>query len=95
MLQQEHDERNLETIPVGTLGIIAMKGCTDSSIVIDAYLKKWRTTRKHDHENDISFKGYVRESYLIPTSTIPNPLDNTLRFSLLFDFSVFQADGGE
>ncbi len=69
MLQQEHDERNLETIPVGTLGIIAMKGCTDSSVVIDAYLKKWRTARKHDHENDISFKGYVRESYLIPTST--------------------------
>lgn len=34
-------------------------------------------------------------SYLIPTSTIPNPLDNTLRFSLLFDFSVFQADEGE
>ncbi len=34
-------------------------------------------------------------SYLIPTSVIPNPLDNTLRFSLLFDFSVFQADGGE
>ena len=34
-------------------------------------------------------------SYLIPTSTIPNPLDNTLRFSLLFDFSVFQSDEGE
>ena len=34
-------------------------------------------------------------SYLIPTSVIPNPLDNTLRFSLLFDFSVFQADYGE
>ncbi|KXK38923.1 MAG: hypothetical protein UZ09_BCD002001197 [Bacteroidetes bacterium OLB9] len=31
-------------------------------------------------------------SYLIPTSVIPNPLDNTLRFSLLFDFSVFQSD---
>lgn len=31
-------------------------------------------------------------SYLIPSSAIPNPLDNTLRFSLLFDFSVFQAD---
>jgi len=34
-------------------------------------------------------------SYLIPTSVIPNPLDNTLRFSLLFDFSVFQGDAGE
>jgi hypothetical protein len=31
-------------------------------------------------------------SYLIPTSTIPNPLDNTLRFSLLFDMSVFKGD---
>lgn len=31
-------------------------------------------------------------SYLVPTSNIPNPLDNTLRFSLLFDFSVFKGD---
>ncbi len=31
-------------------------------------------------------------SYLVPTSVIPNPLDNTLRFSLLFDFSIFQGD---
>ena len=34
----------------------------------------------------------INLSYLIPTSVIPNPLDNTLRFSLLFDFSVFKAD---
>lgn len=37
----------------------------------------------------------INLSYLIPTSVIPNPLDNTLRFSLLFDFSVFQGDSGE
>lgn len=37
----------------------------------------------------------INLSYLIPTSVIPNPLDNTLRFSLLFDFSVFKADSGE
>jgi hypothetical protein len=34
----------------------------------------------------------INLSYLVPTSQIPNPLDNTLRFSLLFDFSVFKAD---
>lgn len=34
----------------------------------------------------------INISYLVPTSNQPNPLDNTLRFSLLFDFSVFQAD---
>ena len=31
-------------------------------------------------------------SYLIPTSAQRTPLDNTLRFSLLFDFGAFKAD---
>ena len=31
-------------------------------------------------------------SYLVPTSQQRNPLDNTLRFSLLFDFEAFSAD---
>ncbi len=31
-------------------------------------------------------------SYLVPTSTVKNPLDNTLRFSLLFDFNKSAND---
>jgi len=31
-------------------------------------------------------------SYLVPTTNQRNPLDNTLRFSLLFDFAAFAAD---
>lgn len=31
-------------------------------------------------------------SYLVPTSNQRNPLDNTLRFSLLFDFAAFEGD---
>ncbi|MEM9917653.1 MAG: type IX secretion system outer membrane channel protein PorV [Bacteroidota bacterium] len=31
-------------------------------------------------------------SYLVPTTNQRNPLDNTLRFSLLFDFSAFDGD---
>jgi hypothetical protein len=31
-------------------------------------------------------------SYLVPTSNQRNPLDNTLRFSLLFDFSAFDGE---
>jgi hypothetical protein len=31
-------------------------------------------------------------SYLVPTSNQRNPLDNTLRFSLLFDFDAFDAE---
>ncbi len=31
-------------------------------------------------------------SYLVPTTNQRNPLDNTLRFSLMFDFGAFEAD---
>ncbi|HMX39324.1 MAG TPA: type IX secretion system outer membrane channel protein PorV [Saprospiraceae bacterium] len=31
-------------------------------------------------------------SYLVPTTNQRNPLDNTLRFSLLFDFEAFEGD---
>ncbi|MBI5914714.1 MAG: type IX secretion system outer membrane channel protein PorV [Bacteroidetes bacterium] len=34
-------------------------------------------------------------SYLVPTTNQRNPLDNTLRFSLLFDFGAFGADEAE
>ena len=33
-------------------------------------------------------------SYLVPTTNQRNPLDNTLRFSLLFDFAAFEGDAG-
>jgi hypothetical protein len=32
-------------------------------------------------------------SYLVPTTNQRNPLDNTLRFSLLFDFAAFDEEG--
>lgn len=32
-------------------------------------------------------------SYLVPTTNQRNPLDNTLRFSLLFDFGAFDPEG--
>ena len=34
-------------------------------------------------------------SYLIPTTNQRNPLDNTLRFSLLFDFGAFSPEDDE
>lgn len=34
-------------------------------------------------------------SYLVPTTNQRNPLDNTLRFSLLFDFEAFEGDNDE
>lgn len=36
----------------------------------------------------------INLSYLVPTSNQRNPLDNTLRFSLIFDFGADAADAG-
>ncbi len=57
--------RNLETIPVGSLGIIALKGCEKMAEKIDSYLVKWRTERESEHKESLAFAGYMRPSYLL------------------------------
>lgn len=63
-----HDERNLETIPVGALGLVALNSCTEIGEKVDQYLVKWRYTREHEHEDNIAFKGYQRDTYRICAS---------------------------
>ena len=57
--------RNLETIPVGSLGIIALKGCQELGEKVDQYLVDWRTERENEHKDSLAFKGYQRSSYLL------------------------------
>lgn len=62
------DQRNLETIPVGKLGIVAMESCADLGKRVDSYLVKWRDARQNEHKSTIAFNGYERDTYLIKTS---------------------------
>ena len=64
------EKRNLETIPVGSLGIIALEGCKSLGEMVDAYLVKWREERESEHKESLAFAGYMRESYLLD-SKIP------------------------
>ena len=41
------EKRNLETIPVGSLGIISLESCKTLGEKIDKYLVKWRTEREN------------------------------------------------
>lgn len=63
MLHRE--ERNLENIPVGSLGIIAVDGCQELGNKINDYLVKWRKESSHEHKNDVVFTGYEKDNYLI------------------------------
>ena len=59
------ETRNLETIPVGSLGLIPLRGCGEMADRIDEYLVKWRTLRESEHKDSLAFSGYQRDSYLI------------------------------
>ena len=63
-----HEEkRNLESIPVGSLGVIPLHGTEDMGSKIDFYLVRWRTERENEHKNSLAFSGYQRDSYLLHT----------------------------
>lgn len=66
---QVTDERNLETIPVGPLGIIPLESCKELGDKVNSYLVAWRNEREHEHKSNIAFKGYQRDSYIIGTAT--------------------------
>ncbi len=59
------EKRNLETIPVGSLGIIALEGCRSLGEKVDSYLVKWRAERESEHKDSLAFSGYQRDSYLL------------------------------
>ena len=64
-----NDERILETMPTGTLGILATESCIGLAEKVDNYLKRWREQREHEHQNEIAFKDYYKDSYLITPYT--------------------------
>ena len=63
-----NDERILETMPDGALGLIPLKSCEGIGARVDQYLVGWREKREHAHKNEAAFKGYHRDSYIISTS---------------------------
>jgi len=64
-MPNREEKRNLETIPVGSLGIIALEGCRLLGDMVDKFLVKWRTEREHEHKDSLAFSGYQRDSYLL------------------------------
>ena len=64
-----NDERILETIPNGIVGIVPTKSCTDMCAKVDKYLTTWREHREHEHQHDAAFKDYHKDSYIIPVAT--------------------------
>ncbi len=63
MLQRS--ERELETIPVGVLGMIPLASCTELGNKVNDYLVKWRKESTNEHKGTLAFAGYQRDSFIL------------------------------
>ena len=59
------NERNLDNIPAGTLGIIAIDGCQAMGKEVDHFITTWRHEDGPKFMDDVVFSGYQRDSYLV------------------------------
>ncbi len=59
------EEHELNTIPVGPLGLITIDGCQELGRKVDAYLVEWRKERQNEHKTSVVFSEYEKDSYII------------------------------
>lgn len=64
----QNHENDLDTIPVGSLGIISLRGCEALAHKINDYIVDWRKERENEHKTTIAFSGYQRDNYIVKTS---------------------------
>ena len=64
-----YEEKIIETIPVGPLGLIPLKSCAELGKKVDEYLVAWRKERESEHKSTIAFAGYQRDSYIAVSYT--------------------------
>ncbi len=62
------EESNLDTIPVGDLGIVALESTALLGQKIDQHIVSWRREREQEHilAGSEQLYGYTQDSYLVP-----------------------------
>lgn len=58
-------ERNLENMPVGTLGLLPVVGCEELGKKVDEHLVRWRRESGSKYKDDVAFSGYEQDSFII------------------------------
>ena len=64
-----YEEKIIETIPVGPLGLIPLKSISELGEKVNQYLVEWRHERESEHKSTIAFSGYQRDTYIIEANT--------------------------
>ena len=64
-----YEEKIIETIPVGPLGLIPLRSCTELGKKVDDWLVTWRRERESEHKTTIQFAEYQKDTYILNAKT--------------------------
>ncbi len=75
ILEQDYDggkmlyeDKQIDTVPVGPLGLIPLKGMEEFTKKVNGYLVEWRKERESEHKDSILFSEYEKDNYIIKST---------------------------
>lgn len=75
ILEQDYDggkmlyeDKQIDTVPVGPLGLIPLKGMDEFTKKVNDYLVEWRKERESEHKDSILFSEYEKDNYIIKST---------------------------
>ena len=63
-----YEDKKIDTVPVGPLGLIPLKGMEEFTKKVNNYLVEWRKERESEHKSTLLFSEYEKDNYIIKSS---------------------------
>jgi ribose-phosphate diphosphokinase len=63
-----YEDKKIDSIPVGPLGLIPLKGMEEFTKKVNAYLVEWRKERESEHKDTLLFSEYEKDNYIIKST---------------------------
>lgn len=63
-----YEDKKIDTVPVGPLGLIPLKGMEEFTKKVNNYLVEWRKERECEHKDTLLFSEYEKDNYIIKSS---------------------------
>ena len=63
-----YEDKQIDTVPVGPLGLIPLKGMEEFTKKVNNYLVEWRKERESEHKDSILFSEYEKDNYIIKST---------------------------
>ena len=63
-----YEDKKIDTVPVGPLGLIPLKGMEEFTKKVNNYLVEWRKERESEHKGTLLFSEYEKDNYIIKST---------------------------